>query len=278
MKKSTFYEILKSQNKPDKDENLKKLIFDLFNYNKGLYGYRRITFALRNKGTMINHKKVQKLMKSLNLFGKTLRRKNKYSSFKGDAHKNIPNLLLDKENITEDFFRYKRIFSSDKYLKILGTDVTEFKLKNEEKAYFSPVVDFENREILGYSISKSPNLRMIGKMLKNVEENGHSLNNVLLHSDQGWQYTHEEYINYLKKKQTIQSMSRKGNCLDNSPTECLFSVIKREFWFEEENRFKSFKEFKTALEKYISYYNNDRIVNKLKGLSPVQYRNKSKHN
>ncbi|SFW07235.1 Uncharacterised protein [Chlamydia abortus] len=185
MKKSTFYEILKSQNKPDKDENLKKLIFDLFNYNKGLYGYRRITFALRNKGTIINHKKVQKLMKSLNLFGKTLRRKNKYSSFKGDAHKNIPNLLLDKENITEDFFRYKRIFSSDKYLKILGTDVTEFKLKNEEKAYFSPVVDFENREILGYSISKSPNLKMIGKMLENVEENGHSLNNVLLHSDQG---------------------------------------------------------------------------------------------
>ncbi len=154
MKKSTFYEILKLQNKPDKDENLKNVIFDLFNYHKGLYGYRRITFALRNKGIMINHKKVQKLMKSLNLFGKTLRRKNKYSSFKGDAHKNIPNLLLDKENITEDFFRYKRIFSSDKYLKILGTDVTEFKLKNEEKAYFSPVVDFENREILGYSISK----------------------------------------------------------------------------------------------------------------------------
>ena len=136
MKKSTFYEILKSQNKPDKDENLKKLIFDLFNYNKGLYGYRRITFALRNKGTMINHKKVQKLMKSLNLFGKTLRRKNKYSSFKGDAHKNIPNLLLDKENITEDFFRYKRIFSSDKYLKILGTDVTEFKLKKWRKSIF----------------------------------------------------------------------------------------------------------------------------------------------
>uniref|UniRef100_UPI0003B3129C IS3 family transposase n=1 Tax=Metamycoplasma orale TaxID=2121 RepID=UPI0003B3129C len=81
------------------------------------------------------------------------------------------------------------------------------------------------------------------------------------------------------EKQTIQSISRKGNCLDNSPTECLFSVIKREFWFEEENRFKSFKEFKTALEKYISYYyNNGRIVNKLKGLSPVQYRNKSKHN
>ena len=85
-------------------------------------------------------------------------------------------------------------------------------------------------------------------------------------------------MNYLKEKQTIQSMSRKGNCLDNSPTEYLFSVIKREFWFGEENKFKNFKKFKTALEEYISYYNNDRIVNKLKGLSPVQYKTKSKHN
>ncbi|VEU63767.1 Uncharacterised protein (plasmid) [Mesomycoplasma conjunctivae] len=134
------------------------------------------------------------------------------------------------------------------------------------------MVDFKSWEILGYSISKSTNLRMAGKMLENVEENWHSLNNVLLHSYQGWQYTHEEYINYLKKKQTIQSLLRKGNCLDNSPAECLFSVVKREFWFGEENKFK------TALEEYISYYNNDRIVNKLKGLSPVQYRNKSKHN
>ncbi|RMX34574.1 IS3 family transposase [Mycoplasmopsis fermentans] len=139
-------------------------------------------------------------------------------------------------------------------------------------------MNFRTREILGYSITKSPNLRMIGKMLENVEENGHSLNNVLIHSDQGWQYTHQDYIDYLKEKNAIQSMSRKGNCLDNSPTECLFSVIKREFWFGEEKKFNSFKEFKTALEEYISYYNNDRIVNKLKGLSPVQYRNKSKHN
>ncbi|BAH69494.1 hypothetical protein MBIO_0229 [Mycoplasmopsis fermentans PG18] len=75
---------------------------------------------------------------------------------------------------------------------------------------FSSVVDFENSEILGYSISKSPNLRMGGKMLENVEGNEHSLNNVLLHFDQGWQYTYEDYINYLKKKQTIQSLLRKG--------------------------------------------------------------------
>ena len=74
-------------------------------------------------------------------------------------------------------------------------------------------------------------------------------------------------------------MSRKRNCLDNSPAECLFNVIKREFWFGKENIFKSFKEFKTALlEEYISYYNNGRIANKLKGLSFVQHMNKSKHN
>ncbi|RMX36081.1 putative transposase [Mycoplasmopsis fermentans MF-I1] len=116
------------------------------------------------------------------------------------------------------------------------------------------MVDFKSWEILGYSISKSTNLRMAGKMLENVEENWHSLNNVLLHSYQGWQYTHEEYINYLKKKQTIQSLLRKGNCLDNSPAECLFSVVKREFWFGKENKFK------TALEEYISYYNNEELL------------------
>ena len=79
-------------------------------------------------------------------------------------------------------------------------------------------------------------------MLENVKENGHSLNKVLLHSDQGWQqYTHEEYINYLKEKQTIQSMSKKEIVWTIVPPNVYLSVVKREFWFGKENRFKSFK-------------------------------------
>ncbi|MBQ5480505.1 MAG: IS3 family transposase, partial [Clostridia bacterium] len=107
---------------------------------------------------------------------------------------------------------------------------------------------------------------MLDKAFVKIPDN----TNLILHSDQGWQYQHKQYQNRLKEKGVIQSMSRKGNCLDNSIMENFFGLLKSELLYLRE--FESLEEFRDELEKYIDYYNNQRIKSKLKGLSPVQYR------
>ncbi|MDE6340361.1 MAG: IS3 family transposase [Muribaculaceae bacterium] len=141
--RSTFYYYSKHSNK-DKYECEKQEILDIFNANKGRYGYRRVLTVLRNRGYSINHKTVLKLMNSLGLKGKQ-RKNDKYHSYKGEVGKVAENLL-------------KRNFYAAKPFEKLATDVTQFKVCNE-KVYLSPVMDLFNREIISYSISLSPNLR-----------------------------------------------------------------------------------------------------------------------
>lgn len=97
-----------------------------------------------------------------------------------------------------------------------------------------------------------------------------SLDGLILHSDQGWQYQHLGYRQRLTEHHIIQSMSRKGNCLDNAMAENFFGIMKSELLYTEE--FETPKAFMKALEEYIEYYNNKRIKSRLKGKSPVQYR------
>ena len=92
----------------------------------------------------------------------------------------------------------------------------------------------------------------------------------MLHSDQGWQYQMSAYRRQLDERAVIQSMSRKGNCLDNAAMESFFGTLKSEFFYL--NKFSSVEDLQAGLENYIHYYNHDRIKMKLKGLSPVQYR------
>ncbi len=138
------------------------------------------------------------------------------------------------------------------------------------KLYLSPVLDMFNREIISSNISTSPNFEQVYDMLNKAFDKFNNLDGLILHSDQGWQYQHFGYRKRLEDHHVIQSMSRKGNCLDNSKMENFFGIMKSELLYVES--FESPQAFITALEEYIDYYNNKRIKSRLKGKSPVQYR------
>jgi len=254
MARSTYYYYLKSPVK-DKYKNEKQKIAEIFNAHKGRYGYRRVLNVMRNKGYVINHKTVLKLMKLLGLKGKQ-RKNGKYYSYKGEVGRIADNLL-------------KRDFKAEKPFEKLTTDITQFKVC-DTKVYLSPVMDLFNREIVSYSISLSPNLVQIREMLKGLFDKLPDDATPLFHSDQGWQYQHAEYQRLLTEHNITQSMSRKGNCMDNGAMENFFGRLKVEMFYGE--KFESVNAFIDELNEYIYYYNNERISSKLKGMSPVQYR------
>ena len=183
--RSTYYYHLKKLNQVDKNQSIKVEIQAIYDEHKGNYGYRRITFELRNRGFVVNQKKVQRLMKLLGSSSQ-IRRKRKYSSYQGEVGKKADNL-----------------------------------------------------------------------------------------SDQGWQYQHQYYHQFLEDKGIQPSMSRKGNSPDNGMMESFFGILKSEIFYGYEKTFHSLEQLEQAIVDYIDYYNNKRIKVKLKGLSPVQYRTKS---
>ena len=218
------------------------------------YGYRRVYQQLRNEGYTINHKTVQRLMQEMNLKSKV--RKVRYLSYRGEVGKTAPNIL------NRDF---KAVRPNQKW----ATDVTEFKVA-DRKAYLSPIMDMFNGEIVAYTISDRPDLKMVMDMMSTAKRKVKSTNGVILHSDQGWHYQHMKYQQRLKRYGIIQSMSRKGNCLDNAVMENFFGIMKSELLYLQQ--FSDMEAFKCELRKYINYYNNERIKLKLNGKSPVQYR------
>ena len=245
---------MKRAQRPDKYRIEKDEITAIYHEHQGRYGYRRITLEMRNRGYVINHKTVQRLMKQLKL--KCQVRIKKYRSYKGEIGKVAPNL------INRDFHA---IAPNQKWT----TDITEFSLFGK-KLYLSPVLDMYNSEIISYSISDKPYLGQVIDMLDKAFAKIPDGTGLIFHSDQGWQYQHKQYQRRLKEKGIVQSMSRKGNCLDNAIMENFFGLLKSELLYLRE--FKDINEFRDELEKYIYYYNNHRIKGKLKGLSPVQYR------
>ena len=259
--RSTYYYHVKQLDKPDKDQELKAEIQSIFTEHKGNYGYRRIHLELRNRAYVVNHKRVQRLMKVLNLQA-IIRKKRKYSSHKGDVGKKAENLI-------------QRQFEGSKPMEKCYTDVTEFAIPaSPQKLYLSPVLDGFNSEIIAYNLSTSPNLEQVKAMLNQAFSEDH-YTNTILHSDQGWQYQHDSYHRFLESKGIQPSMSRKGNSPDNGMMESFFGILKSEMFYGYEKHFRSLEALEQAIIDYIDYYNNKRIKVKLKGLSPVQYRTKS---
>lgn len=246
---------------------------EIYKQHKKRFGYRRITLELANRGFKVNHKKVKRLMSLMGLYGKTP--KAKYKSYTGDMNGTVKNQLLGKV-VDEKNHKtyYKRNFNTSACNQIWSTDISEFHIASG-KLYLSPILDFHNREIISYNISRSPNFKQIQDMLEDAFQAHQSLEGLLLHSDQGWQYQMQQYHKVLKDNSIIQSMSRKGNCLDNSPMENFFGKMKNEMFYGHEFDFKTLDELESAMRDYIDYYNNQRITVKLKGLTPVQYRNQS---
>ncbi|VPC22290.1 IS3-Spn1, transposase [Streptococcus pneumoniae] len=242
-------------------KEIKTEIQTIYNEHKGNYGYRRIHLELRNRGFVVNHKKVQRLMRILGLTAR-IRCKRKYSSYQGEIGKKAENLI-------------QRQFEASRPMEKCYTDVTEFAIPNStQKLYLSPVLDGFNSEIIAYHLSTSPNLEQVQTMLEQAFKEKH-YENTILHSDQGWQYQHDSYHRFLESKGIQASMSRKGNSPDNGMMESFFGILKSEMFYGYEKSFRSLENLEQAIVDYIDYYNNKRIKVKLKGLSPVQYRTKS---
>ena len=251
--KATYYYHRKKQEGVDKYAQSKAEIQSIFHENKGRYGYRRITDELRNRGYCLNHKTVQRLMKELGLVCRV--RMKKYRSYKGEVGKIADNEL-------------NREFRAEKPNQKWVTDVTQFRLFGQ-KFYFSPILDLCSGDIVTYTISDSPNLEMVTTMLEQAFLVLPDNTGLLLHSDQGWHYQHKQYRRMLIEKGIKQSMSRKGNCYDNSVMENFFGHLKSELLYLQE--FDSIEQFKAELIDYIDSYNR-RIKARLKGLPPALHR------
>jgi len=238
----------------DRHAALKVTIRSIFDEHKGRYGYRRVTAAIRGRGEAVNHKTVQRLMVEMRL--KSLVRPKKYRSYKGQAGHVAPDLI-------------QRQFAARRMNQKWATDVTEFNVAGE-KLFLSPLMDLHNGEIIAYEMARRPIFKLVRDMLNKALTKLDDDDRPILHSDQGWQYQMPEWSRMLQQSNVAQSMSRKGNCLDNAAMESFFATLKSEFFHP--NQFDSIDNLRDGIDEYIRYYNNDRIRMKLKGLSPVKYR------
>lgn len=254
MARSNFYYHQKKIKIADKYQEIKEFIEFIYHKHKGRYGYRRITDELNHKGIIINHKTVLRLMKLLGL--KSLIRVKKYKSYKGEQGKIAPNIL-------------KRNFKAAAPNQKWATDITEFNISGN-KLYLSPIIDLYNQEIISYELTQRPVFNQVVMMLKKAFKKIPNNTNLTLHSDQGWQYQMKQYQYLLKEKGIVQSMSRKGNCLDNAIIENFFGTLKSELFYIQ--KFANIEELKQEIKNYINYYNNVRIKSNLNKMSPIQYR------
>lgn len=260
LSKSTYYyEIEKTDKVQERNIDLSSKIVAIFRENKVRYGVRRVHQELVNRGFPVNHKRVQRIMNQLGLAGK--RPKEKYHSYRGEVGKVADNIV-------------NRDFSTEKHLEKWTTDVSQSSL-SWGKCYISPILDMNTNEIISYNLSLSHNMEQIKDMLKKAFQRFPSVNGLIMHSDQGWQYQHAAYRNELQRHGVVQSMSRKGNCYDNCIMETFFGRLKNEMFYGFEKEYTSFELFARAIDEYIDYYNNRRIQAKTKWMPPSKFRETS---
>ncbi|HHU8564664.1 TPA: IS3 family transposase [Escherichia coli] len=252
--RSTLYYQLSLQKAKDKYADVKQLIASIFHEHRGCYGYRRIHCELQKRGLKFSGKTVRKLMQQLGL--KSPVRLKKYRSYRG-------NMGLAAENILQ------RKFKAEAPCEKWVTDITEFRAGGQ-KLYLSPILDLFNGEIVAWETACRPTEELVKRMLNKGLESLAEGEKPLLHSDQGWHYRIKSYQSALADKGLVQSMSRKGNCLDNAVMENFFGHLKEEMYYRRD--YRSVEELENAVNEYITYWNQKRIKLSLGGLSPVEYR------
>jgi len=257
--RSGYYSWLKNSGKEHKDIRDYKQIKSIFKRKKEKAGWRVIKMELESIGITMNHKKIRRIMKKYNLITKVRRRNPyKYIAKATKEHKIKKNIL-------------KRKFKQDKPLKVLLTDITYVYYGNGEKAYLGAVKDVATREIVSYHVDSTLSMDL---GLRPIEDIGNlytkdELNGCIIHSDQGIHYTSPNFIYTCNKFNLMQSMSRKGNCLDNAPMESFFGHFKDEVDYKS---CKTFSELKNTISNYIDYYNNKRKQWTLKKMTPAEYK------
>ena len=242
--RSTYYYNIRKQDKDCKNEVVIKEIHRIFQDHKGLYGYRRVRRLMKKEG-LVSHQRV----------------KRKYSSYKGTVGTIADNLI-------------HRDFEASRPNEKWFTDITEFNLRGE-KCYLSPILDAYGQEIISSIVSRTPNLKQVYDMLNSAFEKNPHVEGLILHTDQGWQYQHETYVDRLKEKGIQQSMSRKGNSMDNGLMENFFGILKCEMFYGQVDQYSTIEDLMQGIQEYIDYYNNDRIKLKLNGRTPSQFRSSS---
>ena len=266
MPKSTYMYWQARFDREDPDEAMRSEIEKVLSVSKN-YGFRRVTATLRRSGMKVNKKKVQRIMQKYGLQVTSFARKSrKYSSYKGKVGKVAKNRIR------------RRFYTTVPHQKIT-TDTTEFKyyeIKDGQKLvtrklYLDTFMDMFNGEILSFSVGKHPDANNIQKALNEaIDITSDCKFRRTFHSDQGWAYQMKSYVKRLKEARIFQSMSRKGNCLDNSVMENFFGILKQEIYYG--NTFYSYDELRKEIENFIEYYNEKRIKEKLGFKSPVEFR------
>jgi len=245
------------RNRPDKYADERAVVIEVFMDASGVYGYRRIAASINNDNHNVNisERIVRRIMKEEKLHARQPRKKS-YSSYQGEVGKIASNIL-------------KRNFKVSRPLEKVVTDVTEFKVAGK-RVYLSPLIDLYAGEVISYSAGLSPTVEFILKMFDEKTKQKIKDSCCVAHTDQGFQYQHIAYRSLLEDLGCIQSMSRKGNCLDNASAESFFARLKTEFYYG--RKFSNIDQFYRELDEYIWWYNNKRIKMRLGGLSPVAYR------
>ena len=258
--RSTYYYTVRKHDKDLKNDDLMNQIIHIFYAHRERYGYRRITLELRRRGSTVNHKTVQRLMKRMGLLGRKRNRRH-YNSYKGEISQIAPNV------IQRDFF-------AEKPNEKVYADVSMFIWK-DQRIYLHAMLDGYAGDIVAYDISKTADLSQMNRMLDRAIKRYPDLDGAMFHTDQGWQYQHNSFRQFLRRHHMIQSMSRKGNCLDDALMENFFGLMKTEMFYGQEKDYTSIEELIQAMHEYIRYFNNDRIKVRLKGLTLMEYRNQA---
>jgi len=259
--RSGYYRWLKYADEPDKDYDDYLQINDVFRQGKAKYGWRTIQMKLLKKGVIMNHKKITRIKNKYQLVTK-IRRRNPYKMImkKSLEHRTSPNTL-------------NRAFNVSKPLKVFSTDITYLPF-NHRFAYLSVVKDIASGEVVAWKLSMHLEMSLVLDTVEAMQNNPALtpavLRDILIHSDQGFHYTNPLYIEKIKGLNMVQSMSRRGNCIDNAPIESFFGHLKDDVDYKD---CKTFDELYSLIANYMQYYNHERPQWDLKKMTPVMYRN-----
>ncbi len=257
--RSGYYKWLKHADEPEKDHEDYLLIKGMFDQGRAKYGFRTIQMKLSEKGKTMNHKKISRIMNKYSLIAK-IRRRNPYKTImkKSLEHRTFENVL-------------NRKFDQNIPFNVFCTDITYLPF-NHRFAYLSVIKDVASGEIMAWNLARHLEMDLVINTVENMKSNNavSSFENVMIHSDQGFHYTNPLYVEKIKILNMIQSMSRKGNCIDNAPVESFFGHLKDDVDYK---YCKTFEELHLLIEEYVEYYNNGRQQWELKKMTPVDYRN-----
>lgn len=266
LKRATYYDERKRiSNKFDKYHEVKRqmmIIAQKYSMrNRFTAGYRRIQVELERLGIHLAGDTIRSLMRDLDIQVTIYNRhqNRKYSSYRGTVGHLAPNRLHQN-------------FGATKPYQVCHTDVSQVRLANQTWAYLSVMTDEASKEVLACQVSLHPNSDLITSTVDELIRNLPDHACPLIHSDQGWQYQLPFYTQRLANHHFVQSMSRKGHCLDNAPVESFFHILKTEL-LDGLPLFEDITAFKMMVQDYIHFFNYERVSLKTKGMTPVEYRN-----